>query len=125
MADEQLVIAATATVRARLDQLVSELGRPEPATMASEAFLGRLDTAIRDILVAGDATARDDAAHQLAGSAETLGALSLGAAAREVMRLAREEPSAPLPDDLADRLRAEAAAAEVALRAEVARLEAG
>lgn len=119
MADPDLVTAARSTVGARLAQLISELGRPEPAVLASQAFLGRLDAAVAAVLTADDTTALDGAAHQLAGSAETLGATGLGAAARAVMRHARETPDAPLPAALGDALRAEAGAARTALEQEL------
>lgn len=120
VADLDLVVAARSTVNARLAQLVSEFGRAEPALLASKAFLDRLDTAVQDVLSAEDATGLDAAAHQLAGSAETLGAMGLGAAAREVMRHARECPDMPLPAPLGDGLRAEADAARTALELELA-----
>lgn len=113
--------ATVTAVRGRLDQLVEELGRAEPALMAVEALLGRLDEAVAAVCDAEDATARDGAAHQLAGSAETLGAMPLGAAAREVMRLAREEPDQPLPDEIEEQLRAAATVTADVLRDEVAR----
>lgn len=119
MADPDLVTAARSTVSTRLAQLVEELGRAEPAVLASRAFLGRLDTAVQDVLTAGDATRLDNAAHQLAGSAETLGATALGAAAREVMRHARESPDSPLPASLGDKLRTEAEASRIALELEL------
>lgn len=123
--DHRSEAEAHATVSARMELLVAELGRPEPAVMAARAFLQRLDAVVADVCTADDAAARDSAAHQLAGSAETLGAMALGAVARDVMRLAREQPEIGLPLGVAERLRLEAGAAAEALRGAIDRLEQG
>lgn len=122
MRDEELQSSIRATVASRLDRLVEEIGRSEPAALATTAFLDRLDEAVVAIATASDPAALDGAAHQLAGSAETLGALQLGAVAREVMRLVRASPTAQLPDELRDRLREVAAATRDVMVDELVRI---
>lgn len=122
MAGEPLEAAIRDTVAARLDQLVDELGRAGPAVQASQAFLAGLQQTVTTISTSTDAHEREAAAHQLAGSAETLGAVHLGAVAREVMRLARESPATPPSDELHDRLRATAAATTDVMSIELERI---
>lgn len=125
MADDDLAPApavdATSVVAARIDRLVEEIGRPEPVFRAITAFLDRLDDMLLRSTQPGDRTERERAAHTLAGSAETLGAVALGAAARAVMDAAVDESDEAPPASLRERLLVEAGAARQVLRDEVER----
>ena len=103
-----------------LRQVFTEIG--DGATAIVERFLrglpGRIEV-IRTAMAARNHQALRDAAHQLKGTARTLGAERLGERALELEMLARHEQSLEGPDGLAD-LEREAAATAAAITAALA-----
>lgn len=111
----------TSAVAARIDRLVLEIGRTEPVARAIAAFLGRLDDMLLRSTENDDGTERHRAAHTLAGSAETLGAIALGTAARAIMVESVVGSSSALSQEQRERLLAEADTARQVLHAEMER----
>lgn len=114
------VAAVRLTVAGRIDRLVSEIGTSVPVAKAMQAFVERLGPMCNAVDAATEPEQLVSAAHTLAGSAETLGAVALGAVARQIMDEAAEGDAQP-SESLRSRLSDEVDAAEGAVRAELQR----
>jgi HPt (histidine-containing phosphotransfer) domain-containing protein len=82
--EQERTAAIQRDVVRRLQDLAAQLD-PDTVRRAVQAFLDGLDQLVSQIVDADDEHARLAAAHTLAGSAETLGAMQLGADCRRMM----------------------------------------